>query len=130
MGKKQPKKTLLACLMMGGKQKYNKLLQIRKWVITQDALEGFKREKFVQWTLEQHGFERHRSSNLWIIFLINACSSTTQWSPKWTCWCTATIMRDDHKLMCGFLTAQEVSTPTPTLLKGQQYHTTWANSKI
>ena len=60
--------------------KYKKLLQTRKRVIINDVLEGFEREQFVQLTLEQHGFERHRPSKLWIIFSINACSSTTQLS--------------------------------------------------
>ena len=32
----------------GKKYKYKKLLQTRKWVIINDVLEGFKREKFVQ----------------------------------------------------------------------------------
>ena len=48
----------------------------------QRCVRSFKREKLVQLTLEQHGFERHRSSNLWIILLINACSSTTELALK------------------------------------------------
>ena len=42
------------------------LLEIRDWVIIKDVVKSFKREKFVHLTLEQHGFELHRSTYSWI----------------------------------------------------------------
>lgn len=49
LGKKQPNKDIFGMVDDGGGYKHNKLLQIRKWVITKDALEVSREKSSYSW---------------------------------------------------------------------------------
>ena len=86
---------------------------------------------YIQLTLEQHEFELHRSTYMWIFLLSGKHYSITQFSVGWIQRCRMADMEEPQirrnlgykyiKFVYKFDTMRKVSTSASTLFKGQLY---------